>query len=98
MRADGGLLARNVADDADPPRQAHTEIAFWRPEELGRFLRSIQSDRWHTLYLLAATTGLRRGELVGLRWSQVDLDGASLAVTQTRVVAGGKVVTSEPKT
>jgi integrase len=49
---------------------------------------------WH----LAAGTGMRRGEVLGLRWADVDLDRARVAVRRTLVLAGGRVVTSEPKT
>lgn len=70
----------------------------WRPEELRRFLDHVRDDRLFAAWLLIATTGLRRGELLGLRWQDVDLDAGRIAVRQTLVSVGGKLKTSTPKT
>lgn len=53
------------------------------------FLRHVRRDRFYALYLLAATTGMRRAELCGLRWVDVDLDAGQLAIEDTRVVVDG---------
>ena len=55
-------------------------------------------DRGAPLWRLAVTTGLRRGELVGLRWRDVDLDAGALTVRRTVVVVNGKATESTPKT
>jgi integrase len=55
-------------------------------------------DRLHALWVLLATTGMRRGEAVGLRWQDVDLDAGRLRVVQTILSINGKLLTSEPKT
>lgn len=68
-----GLLARNVADAVDPPRISRREQQAWSPEEAQRFLAAVREDRLYPLYLMAITTGMRRGELLGLRWQDVDL-------------------------
>jgi integrase len=93
-------VTRNPADDADPPREstASAGIVWWTAGRLGAFLRSVADDRLRSLWVLAATTGMRRGELLGLRWSDVDLDQAGLSVRQTLVSVGYKVQISEPKT
>jgi integrase len=61
------------------------ELAVWQPEETARFLEHVASDRLSALYELAAYAGLRRAELCGLRWSDIDEDGAGLTVRQTAI-------------
>ncbi len=73
-----GLLVRNVADLASPPSAKSArppEMSFWTPEQLAVFLASVAEDRLFPLWRTAAFTGMRRGELAGLRWSDVDLKG-----------------------
>jgi integrase len=79
-----GIVARNVADvaSADAPRPAEPSIEgrVWSPAELGAFLRAMSGTRLAALWILFATTGIRRGEAAGLRWSDVDLEAGELAV------------------
>lgn len=93
-----GRLARNPADQSDPPRAAAPEMSVWTPEELRTFLDSVRSDRLFAAWLLAATTGMRRGELLGLRWADIDPDSSTARVRQIRTVARYEVVTGSPKT
>lgn len=97
-----GRLARNPADASDPPPggQKSDTVQAWDAPTLRRFLESSRSaeDRLHALWLLLATTGMRRGEALGLRWHDVDLEGARLRVVQTIIQIGSKVPVSEPKT
>lgn len=93
-----GRLARNPADQADPPRASTAEMSIWSPEQLRSFLDSVRSDRLFGAWLMAATTGMRRGELLGLRWSDLDLEAGTLSVRQIRTVARYKVLTLTPKT
>jgi len=86
---DWGFLASNPAEHARPPRIPRRPPAVWLPRDVARFLTLAKDDRFFALYLLAATTGMRRGELCGLRWPAVDLDRGSLSVTTTRVVVHG---------
>ena len=58
----------------------------WTPEQLRAFLKAIAEDRLHALWRLTATTGMRRGELLGLHWSAVDLDNARLRVETALIV------------
>jgi integrase len=73
-----GALARNVATLASPPSAKSAEpgeMAWWKPEELRRFLELTADEPYGPLYRLASLTGMRRGEVCGLRWSDVvDLD------------------------
>ena len=77
-----GMLPVNPADFADPPEDTAGEMRFWTAEEAGRFLAAIDGHRLWALWLLAIVTGLRQGELLGLRWTDVDLETGALAVRQ----------------
>jgi integrase len=96
-----GLVERNVAALADPPRQTETagrHIRTWTSEELRRFLDHVRDERLFPAWLLHATTGMRRGEVLGLRWVDVDLPSQRLAVRKTLVMVGNEVQVSDPKT
>ena len=88
------LLARNVADAAIPPRQVKSEIEPLTQDQLRRLLDASRGDTLHALYVLAITTGMRQGEIIGLQWKDVDLDGGTLRVNRS-VYEG---VISPPKT
>jgi integrase len=72
-----GKLPRNVAALADPPRMPKADVPQpYTPDEARAFLRAIEADRLRALWITYLTTGLRRGQALGLRWTDVDLDGA----------------------
>lgn len=95
-------LARNPADAADPPRGTAKSdgVHAWDAETLRSFLTSSResNDRLHGLWVLLATTGMRRGEALGVRWSDIDLDAGRLRVVQTITQVRSKVTIGEPKT
>jgi integrase len=95
-----GRLARNPADLADPPRvAAHGhELRTWSAEQLAAFLNSQRDDRLYALWHTLAMTGLRRGESLGLRWEDVDLEAGRLCVRRALVPCDKEVLVSEPKT
>jgi integrase len=94
------LLQRNVADQADPPtiRSTAPEMTTWTADELARFLDFVSDDRLYAAWVVAATTGLRRGEVLGLRWMDIDLDASRLSVQQTLVSVAYETRFSVPKT
>ena len=94
-----GTVVRNVADLADPPAAGRSDQAMsvWTSEELRYFLQAIAGHDLYPLYLLAATTGMRRGELAGLTWRNVDLDAARLTVNQQILSVGYKLIESSLK-
>ena len=95
------LTSRNPADGADPPRAAGcagARVKTWSRPELQRFLESERQSRLYPLWVLLLTTGLRRGEALGLRWQDVDLSAGTIAIRQTRVQLNYQTVISTPKT
>jgi integrase len=63
--------------------RAKPEMSTWTAAELASFLDQLRGDPLHAPILLAATTGMRRGEVLGLRWRDTDLDASRVAVRQT---------------
>ena len=94
------LLVRNPASLADPPsfRGRRPEMRTWTAEQVGAFLQATEGDPLHTVWVLAATTGMRRGELLGLRWSDVDFSNRRLSIQRSLVAAGYQTSLTEPKT
>jgi integrase len=92
-----GRVPRNVARMADPPTRGGSRAHAWTAGELRRFLDHVADDRLAALWRLAATTGMRRGELAGLTWRALDLDGARLAVEQQLVPTRGGATFGAPK-
>jgi integrase len=85
-----GKVGRNVAKMADPPSLPRSRVQAWTAGELRRFLDHVQDDRLSALWRVAATTGMRRGELAGLTWRALDTDGARLRVDQQLVPSPGE--------
>lgn len=92
------LIPRNPCDAADPPKVVKKEARYWTPEEAAQFLEAIQEDRLYALFYVALGTGLRRGELLGLRWQDVDLNEGRLTVRQEIVRKSKGTLVKAPKT
>ena len=92
-----GLIPRNAAD-VEAPRPAPKEMRPLSEGEARTLLEEARGDRFEALYVLAITTGLRRGELLGLRWDDVDLERGTLRVGRALVREGGRHVVGETKT
>jgi integrase len=82
-----GLIPRNVTDAVKAPRPAKKEVQALDPGQVRAFLEAARGDRLEALYEVAVTTGLRQGELLGLRWADIDLEAGKLAVRRA-LVAG----------
>lgn len=97
---DSGVLGTNVATRAKPPKPRavkNGELRFWQADQLRRFLELVDGHRLEAAWHLAAMTGMRRGEVLGLRWKDVDLDAARLSVRQAIVAVAYDLFTSTPK-
>ncbi len=90
-----GLLNRNVADATSPPTIKSKQMRPLTEEELLTFFEEAKEDRLYAAFLLAATTGLRRGELLGLCWDCVDLDGGVITVKRQLLSLRKKIVLEE---
>jgi integrase len=89
-----GRLVRNTAEAARPPRARDArppEMWTWSAEQLGRFLGLTAGDRYHPAFVLLATTGMRRGEALGLRWDDVDLEDGRASIRQTITAVEHKI-------
>ena len=92
-----GFLIRNVAEAADPPHPERKEMATLSPEDVPQFLEAAQETSYYVLFYTALYTGMRLGELLGLRWCDVDLDMASLSVVQALYKRSGVCKMLRPK-
>jgi len=96
-----GRLVRNPAEAADPPRATSSgspEMVTWTAAQLRTFLDGVRDDRLGAAYVLLATTGMRRGEALGLRWTDLDLDSGRAAVRQTVIAVNHVPTLGTPKT
>lgn len=91
------LVPRNVARLARPPRIPRRRVSPLSVEQVRAFLAAITGDRLEALYLVALGVGLRQGEILGLRWSDVDLEGGTLTVRHALARIEGRLVLVEPK-
>jgi integrase len=96
MAVDEGRLVRNVVKLVTPPEYKPKERDIWSKAEVRKFLRTAASSRLHAAWRLSLY-GLRRGEVLGLRWSDIDLKAKTLTVNQARVLVDYKVRVEEPK-
>ncbi len=96
---EAGFIQRNPAHTkALAPKPRATEMQVWSIDEVRTFLAATDGDRLHAAYVVALANGLRRGELLGLRWDDVDLEAAKLSVRRARVDVGYDVHEGAPKT
>ena len=93
-----GLLYVNVAAGVTKPKVRRPEMHTWSAAELAAFLHATREDRMAPLWHLLALTGLRRGEALGLKWSDVDFDHGRLALQRQRKIVRYKVVETPLKT
>lgn len=100
LAVDRHLIATNPARHARPPKpgRRYTTAQVWSAEQLATFLRSTRNKRLYPALHLAAHTGIRRGELAGLNWGDLDRTHARLSITRSRQAAGGATVEAAVKT
>ena len=88
------LIPRNVAEAVTPPRPPKREMTPLTREQVKALLEASRTDKLHAFWVLACTTGMRNGEIIGVQWRDIDLEAGTLRVQRT--VFNGKV--SAPKT
>jgi integrase len=94
-----GLLNRNVADAVELPRPRRTEMQTWDEHEIGEFLEVAQTSPLYDLFYISLYTGMRRSELLGLKWSDIDLIIGSISVNRAlHHLRDGSDLFTAPKT
>ena len=95
------LLEMNVAQRADPPAVPHTEISILDEQEIKRLLALLEAEpmQYKVMIKLLIYTGMRRGELCGLEWKDIDFETGLLRIVRSSQYIGNrKIITKEPKT
>jgi integrase len=93
-----GLIPRNATEAVKPPQVRREEMRPLTAEQVRILFDAAKGDRLEALYVLAVTTGLRQGELLGLKWDDVDLEAGTLRVRRTLTTAKGGPQLTAPKT
>lgn len=93
-----GYIARNPLDRVELGEVTRHEQTIWTLDQWRTFENGTKTDRLYALYRLAVDSGMRRGELLGLRWQDVNLDAGTVTVSVSLVHVGNDVVESTPKT
>ena len=93
-----GYLQRNVIDLVPGPRKPRIEVKPMSLDEARAFLKGIEGDPWHALYLTALALGLRQGELLGLTWASIDWECGQLQVQRALQRIDHAYVLTQPKT
>ena len=95
-----GLIPKNPTHNTNPPKKTKTEMQVLNDEQLERFMNAIEQDEmWYDFFYTELTTGLRRGEICGLKWEDLDETEGSVTVRRSvSTVTEGRVIQNEPKT
>ncbi|MEW2065965.1 site-specific integrase [Streptomyces sp. NPDC007346] len=91
------LVMRNVATLVEPPSAVARDLSPWSLDETLSFLTSARKDPLYAAFVLAIALGFRRGEIVGLRWENVDLDKREIRVRTQRQRVRGEAYEDDPK-
>jgi integrase len=93
-----GMVPRNPADAVKAPRPTPEEMRPLSPDEAHKLMDAAHGDKLEALYILAVQTGMRQGELLALKWEDVDLNRGVVHVKRTLVRSRGRIALGEPKT
>ncbi len=93
-----GLVSRNVAGAVDPPRTRRTEMQTWNENDITCFLKTARSTPYYAVFYLALFTGMRRSELLALRWQDVDFIFSQVYVSRSlHHMRDGSYIFTQPK-
>jgi integrase len=94
-----GVIARNPADAVNPPRVQRTDMQIWDEDDMRHFLSAAKDSPYYSIFYLALFTGMRRSELLALRWCDVDLILCQIFVSRSmHHLKDGRTVFRQPKT
>ncbi|WP_325098818.1 tyrosine-type recombinase/integrase [Bacillus atrophaeus] len=94
---DDGLIDNNAAKKVELPKVEEKEFSVWTQDQIEIFLDATKNDRLFTLFRLALMTGMRRGEILGLRWKDIRFDLNTVTIHQT-LSSDGKTIMQGAKT
>jgi integrase len=92
------MIPRNAADAVRAPRPAPEEMHPLSPDEARRLIEAVSGDALEALYVLGVQTGMRQGELLALKWEDVDLNEGVIHIRHTLARSRGRITLGEPKT
>jgi integrase len=92
------MIARNAADAVKAPRPVPEEMRPLSPDEARKLIEAASGDKLEALYVLAVHTGMRQGELLALKWEDIDLNEGIIHIKRTLARSGGRIALGEPKT
>jgi integrase len=92
------IITRNPVSAAEPPRVSGAEIQILAPGQIKHVLAALRGRRLYPVAVIALATGMRRGEIVALRWGDVDLDGGKIRVERSLEETQAGLTVKEPKT
>jgi len=93
-----GIVASNSVSAVEPPRVKHAEIEILSPDQIATVLRALRGRRLYGVAVMALATGMRRGEIVALRWGDIDFDGGKIRVERSIEQTKAGLAFKEPKT
>ncbi len=93
-----GLIGRNVADAVDPPKITRTQMQTWNEHEVNQFLEAAKDSQYYALFYTALFTGMRRSELLALRWQDIDFIYSQIYVSRSlHHLKDGSYIFTQPK-
>ena len=92
------LILRNPTEDCRIPKLEKKEMRILKPEHIGAYLKAAEARQALPMFYLALTSGVRKGELVALLWSDVDTQRGTISVSKQATVSGGEIKVTRPKT
>jgi integrase len=92
------ILKEDIASRLEPPKLKKKEMKVWSIEQVNTFLKFTKHSRYHPIFYLAAYTGMRKGEILGLTWDDIDFEDRSISVNKTLYRVKNENFLQEPKT
>lgn len=92
------LIYRNPCDSVTPPRVDKRPPSVWTVNEAKAFLGAVTGHRWEGIYLIALTTGARRGEILGMEWQNINWNKGTITIVKTVNEIRGRATVGDPKT
>jgi integrase len=93
-----GVITNNPVSPAEPPRVTRREVAILSPEQINTVIAALRGRYLHPITVIALATGMRRGEIAALRWSDINLDGGKIRVERSLEQTRGRLAFKSPKT